>query len=181
MGWFRKDQEPKRGHAIELVWSRNMQLRVAAPTGEGWQRMEAGQHADGMLAAIKCVHGAPPDAVALDAWVYAPPAGAPAEDLATLEARDWNAHFLAKMFASIDSLTVSTVDHATRAGFTDRALEVRVEGRLRTPEVTIRLVERHVPSGSKLLVVSAAASGEMHDRHGKIIDSWLAHAMLGGE
>jgi hypothetical protein len=179
MGWFGKKKAADVEGGVELVWSRNMALRVAAPKGVGWQRMEAAPQHDGLLAAIKCVRGAPPDALALDAFVYA------AETLPTLEqlqSRDWQAHFEQKMFASVESVSVETVDHLARGGgFSDQAVEVRVRGTLREPSMPLMVRERHVSSGGKLLVVSVSASPAVHDREAKTVESWISHAMIGGE
>ena len=165
---------------IETAWSKNMQLRVAAPVGEGWQRMETGEQPDGLLAAIKCLHGTPPDAVALDAYVYRVPEGE-GPTVEALAERDWEAHFRQKMLAEVTSVDVRVVEHPLRAGFKDEGCEVTVDGTLREPAQPLRVRERHVPASGKLLVVSAAAQPEMHERHAKLIDAWLTHAALGGE
>jgi hypothetical protein len=174
MGWFSRKDDNDASPRIGFVWSTNMLLRVAAPADAGWQRIEAHPKPP-LLAAIKCVRGAPPDAIALDAYVYddAPP-------FADLAARDWRAHYLAEMFASIASLDVDPIEHATRSGFSDKALAIRVDGRLRAPDMAIRLMSRHVVSDGKLLVASAVASAVQHDAHDKLIHSWLSHASLGG-
>jgi hypothetical protein len=163
--------EPPR---IGFIWSSNMQLRVAAPTGEAWQTIEATPKPP-LLGAFKCVRGAPPDAIALDAYVHEK---APGFDV--LKKRDWRAHYENEMFGSIESLSVDGVKHATRDGFTNDALEVSVDGRLRAPDMPIRLRARYVISDGKLLVVNAIASAEQHEKNKNLIDSWLSHASLGG-
>jgi len=180
MGFWRKNKDPgdEASPKVSFVWSTNMQLRVAAPVGEDWQRMEAKPSAE-LLAAIKCMRGAPPDALALDALVVVPPEGQ-GLTLEQLRERDWEAHYLGKMFSEVASLSVEEVEHMTRTGFADKACEIRVDGRLRHPDMQLRLRERHVPSGDKLLIASAAASPEVHQQFVKIVDSWLAHASLGG-
>jgi hypothetical protein len=176
MFWGKK----KKGAPSDLsvVWSKNMDLRVAAPSEPGWQRMEAGRQEDGMVAAIKCVHGTPPDAVALDALVYELDR---APSLEELRARDWEAYFRQKLFTEVDAIEVRDIEQLARAGFPSQGVEVRVDGRMRQPAQPLRLRERHVPVGNKLLVVSAAGRAARLDAIAKLVDSWLTHAALGGE
>jgi hypothetical protein len=176
--WNKKKKQDGDEERVNYVWSQNALLRVAAPSGAGWQRMEAQPQAP-MLAAIKCVHGEPPQALALDALLYQPSA----EQLPSHEAlceRDWRAHFEAKMFASVDSCDVRDIKHANPNGFNDPGCEVTVAGRLHTPDMAVVLRERHVVSGQRLLVASAAGPADEHANRRKVIDAWLEHASVGG-
>lgn len=178
MAFWRKKQEADEKAKVAYVWSQNALLRVAAPTVPGWQRMEAPARPP-MLAAIKCIRGEPPEALSLDALLYQPPAA----ELPTLDQlleRDWTAHFLAKMFASIDRCDAVEIKHQSPSGFSDAGCELTVEGRLREPDMPILLRERHVLAGSRLLVVSAAGSASLHAAHDKLVLAWIEHASLGG-
>ncbi len=181
MFWGKKKKKKEPGAAeMAVMWSRNMVLRVAAPSGPGWQRMEVGRQKGGLVAAIKCVHGAPPDAIALDAYVYELE-GERATSAEQLRARDWRAHFEQKMFSEIDALAVRSVEQLARGGFPSEGCEVQVDGRLREPPQPLRLRERHIPVGSKLLVVTAAGRAARLDAFAPVVESWLSHAALGGE
>jgi hypothetical protein len=180
VGWFgrNKDKGENKAPTTAFVHSKNMHLKVAAPQGEGWQLMEAGG-GGALLAAIKCLHGEPPDALAFDAMLYAPPA----DQMPTLEQlreRDWRQVFSDKMFAEIDSLETREVEHRARAGgFVDTGWEIEAEGTLREPAMAMRLCERHVVVGPRLLVVSAAGSPEAFERQQTLVETWLSHAALG--
>ena len=178
MFWGKKKKTAQAELAV--VWSRNMDLRVAAPNEPGWQRMEAGRQQDGLVAAIKCIHGAPPDAVALDAMVYE----LGAERVPTLDSlrgRDWDAYFRERLFSAVDAIDMRDIEQLARAGFVSARLEVQADGRMRQPAQPLRVKERHIPVGDKLLVVSAAGRAARLDAFAKIVDSWLSHAALGGE
>jgi hypothetical protein len=162
-----------------LVWSTNMVLRVAAPAAEGWQRLEAAPRGDQLFAAIKCVLGSPPMALALDALVHAL---GPDTQLEALRARDWRAHHLAGLFAQLDTVATRGVSHTARIGLADDpGIEVTVSGRLRAPDQPAALRERlvPVPSAGKLLVVSALGAPPLLAEHAALVDSWLAQAALG--
>jgi hypothetical protein len=180
-GGKKKKQAPAdTEQAVSSVWTKNMELRVAAPSASGWQRAEAVNQPGGLLAAVKCMHGEPPDALLLDAYVYASSDHTP-PTVAELCQRDWQAQFEQQMFASVDTVLVAEVQHAVRGGFQAPACEVTVEGRLRNPDQACRVRERHVPAGQKLLRIVALGSPAQHERFAKVVDSWLAHATLGGE
>jgi hypothetical protein len=174
----KKDAPPEQ--AVSFVWTKNMQLRVAAPSGEGWQRAEAPPQPGGLLAAVKCMHGESPDALLLDAYVYASTEHEP-PTVAELCRRDWKAQFEQQMFASVDTVLVTEVEHTVRGGFHVAGCEVLVDGRLRSPDQPCRVRERQVPTDHKLLRVVALGSPAAHDAFAKVIDSWLAHATLAGE
>ncbi len=177
MGLFgKKKAGPGSDSAVrtEMVWTRDMRLRVAAPTGGGWRLMEAGQQEGGLLTAIKCMRGSPPDALALDARLYAVPADqrGTAEQLAK---RDWKALYLRMMFAEIESLTVDVADHPSG----DPGCELTIFGRFREPDQPMRLREWHIPAGDKLLVLSAVGAPEQHRASGQQIEFWLMNALIG--
>jgi len=157
-----------------FVWSRNMHLRVAAPAGEGWELGEAGPSGDGLLAAFRCMRGEPPQAVALNAYAYAVP---PAERRSVEELcrQDWKKRWLGSTFSSIDAVAVAA---PARAGV-ERGCEVQIDGRGRDPSEPLRVRERHVPSGERLLVVSVAGPPELLERHAALIDVWLTTTTLG--
>ncbi len=177
MGLFgKKKTGPGGDSAVEtkMVWSRDMRLRVAAPTGGGWRLMEAGQHGDGLLAGMKCMRGTPPQALALDARVYAVPEGrrSTPEQLAQ---RDWKVLYLKTMFAEIESLSAEVADHPSGSP----GCELAIVGRCREPDQPMRLREWHIPVGDKLLVLTAAGAPEQHQASGKDVDFWLMNALLG--
>jgi len=178
MGWFGKKKAAPGGGAVrsELTWTRDMRLRMAAPVGAGWQVMEAGQHGDGLLAAIKALRGKPPRALALDARLYAVPAGqrATAEALAQ---RDWKGLYLKTMFAEVQSVGAEVVAHPTGA----QGCLVTLEGRCRQPDQPMRMREWHIPLGAKLLVLSAAGAPEEHEASAETIELWLMNAYVGPE
>ncbi len=176
MAFWRKKPQPEDDAKVAYVWSQNALLRVAAPATPGWQRMEAPAKPP-MIAAIKCLRGTPPDALSLDALLYEPSA---LPSAAELVARDWQAHFLAKMFAAVTRCDAAAIDHPRPNGFSDAGCEVTVEGRLRDPDMPLVLRERHVPCGTRLLVVSAAGSPAQHAAHDKLVRAWIEHASLGG-
>jgi hypothetical protein len=164
-----------RGSArSRFVWSRHMHLRVAAPVGEGWEVMEAGPSGDGLLAAFRCMRGEPPDAVALNAYAYAVP---PAERRSVEELcrQDWKERWLGSSFSAVDAVAVAA---PARAGV-ERGCEVQIDGRGRDPSLPLRVRERHVPSGEKLLVVSAAGPPELLEQYAAVVDVWLASSTLG--
>jgi hypothetical protein len=177
MGLFGK-KKPGAGSdpslRTEMVWSRDMRLRVAAPSGGGWRLMEAGQQGGGLLAGMKCMRGSPPDALALDARLYAvvEGQGGTAEQLAQ---RDWKALYLRTMFAEIDSISAQVADHPSG----DPGCELNIVGRCREPDQPMRLREWHVPTGDKLLVLSAAGAPEQHQVSGQQVEFWLSNALLG--
>ena len=157
-----------------FVWSRNMHLRVAAPVGAGWDVMEAGPHDDGLLAAFRCMRGEPPDAVALNAYVYRlPPDRRPGVE--ELCRQDWKARWLGSTFAQVDAVAVAA---PTRAGV-ERGCEVQIDGRARDSGRPLRVRERQVPAGERLLVVSAAGPPELLDRFSAVVDVWLCSTTLG--
>lgn len=179
MGWFgKKKGAADDGPRTAFVHSKNLHLKVAAPQGDGWKVMERGG-GGALLAAFKCLHGEPPDALALDAMLYeVHPEDLPS--LSQLEGRDWRQHFLDKMFSEIDDLTLRKVEHRARGGgFVDRGVEVEVKGVLREPAMPLVLVERHVPLTKRLLLVSIAGAPSKREAQAKLIDIWLNHATLG--
>ena len=158
MGWFgKKKSTDDAAPRTAFVHSKNMHLKVAAPQGAGWKVMERGGGGT-LLAAFKCLHGEPPDALALDALLYdVHPEDMPS--LTDLQQRDWQEHFLDKMFAGVDDVTTHMVEHRARGGgFVDRGLEVEVVGELRDPAMPLVVIERHVPLTKHLLVVSVAGA-----------------------
>ncbi|HHH27005.1 MAG TPA: hypothetical protein ENK57_01470 [Polyangiaceae bacterium] len=179
MGWFgKKKRADDGGPRTAFVHSKNMHLKVAAPQGDGWKIMEA-RGGGRLLAALKCLHGAPPKALALDAMLY----GVDPEDLPSLSQlreRDWRRHFLDKMFSEIEDLTQREVEHRARGGgFVDTGIEVEVAGTLREPAMPLVVVERHVPLTKHLLLVSAAGAPAERAGQAALIDVWLNHATLG--
>jgi len=179
VGWFgKKKKTDDGGTRTAFVHSKNMHLKVAAPQGGGWKVMEAGGSGT-LLAAFKCLHGEPPNAVALDAMLYR----VEPDELVTLDQlrdRDWRQHLLDRMFAEIEDLTTREVQHRARSGgFTDDGYEIEVEGRLREPAMPLVLVERHVPLTKHLLVISVAAAPDQRKALAPLIDTWLNHAALG--
>ena len=161
---------------LETLRSHNMMLRVAAPLGPTWTRMEAAAK-DGLLAGIKCVSGSPPKALALDAKLFVVTAAMPAT-VEALSARDWRAHYLGGMFAEVTTLNEARRQHYGAAGFAVEALELTVEGQLRQPPQALRMVERYAPFGDKLLVISALGAPEQHHRHALLINSWMGHCTV---
>lgn len=181
VGWFSKrrggraqeDTKPTVKN-VRYVWSRNMQLHVAAPVGPDWQLMEAGPGAGGLLAAIRCLHGEPPDALALNAYAYQ----LPAEQQRTVEQlcqQDWQARWKRTAFSTIQSATAQVVE---RPGV-EPACEVVIEGRGGSPEGPLRVQEQHVPSGRRLLVVSVAGPPDLFRALQPVVQQWLVHAALG--
>jgi hypothetical protein len=162
---------PKRSR---FVWSRNMHLRVAAPVGDGWEVMEAGPSGDGLLAAFRCMRGEPPDAVALNAYAYAV-APEHRKSVEQLCAQDWPARWLGTTFAEIDAVAVGS---PTRAGV-ERGCEVQIDGRGRASGGPLRVRERHVPAGERLLVASAAGPPALLERFASLVDVWLTSTTLG--
>jgi hypothetical protein len=160
---------------LHYVWSRNMQLRVAAPTASGWQLAEAGPAADGLLAAFRCMYGQPPDALALNAYART----LSAEHQCTVEQlceRDWLPRWRPSTFSEIASIDVRARERPGKYG---RACEVLIDGRAAQSEQTLRVREWHVPQVGRLLIASAAGPPPLHERFAKEIDSWLVHAELG--
>ena len=179
MGWFGKKKDTEgEGPRTSFVHSRNMHLKIAAPQGDGWKVMERGGGGS-LLAAFKCLHGEPPDALALDAMLYdVHPEDVPS--LTELEKRDWKQHFLEKMFANVDDLALRQVEHRARGGgFVDSGIEVEVAAELREPAMSLVLIERHVPLTKHLLLISAAGAPERRKAQAKLVDVWLNHATLG--
>jgi len=174
MGLFGRKKTPQDESRIGFIWSSNMQLRVAAPAGDGWQRIEATPKPP-VAAAIKCVRGTPPDALALDAVVYLQ-----SVSFAELTARDWRAFFEQTTFATVSTVELSEIKHATRSGFVDAAVDIVVEGKLGNPAMAARLRSRYVPSAEQLLVVTAMSSATVGEGDAKLIDSWICHASLAG-
>lgn len=181
MGWFgRGKSSDEDGRAVDeavrtrTLFSRNMALRVAAPVGDGWQIMEAGSGAGGLLAAIRCLHGEPPEAMALNAYAYAVTDGDP-HTVEQLSRQDWRRRWQGSTFEVIEGLDVEVVE---RPG-TDRACQICVEGIGRHGRGPLRVVEQHVPAGSRRLVVSAAGSPSRHAALAAVVRQWLVHASLG--
>lgn len=174
VGWFSKKAKAKA--ETELWRSKLMHLRVAAPLGKGWQRMEGGGGAT--LAAMKCVRGEPPEALSLEALLL----GAEGHDPPTVDelaTRDWSA----ELEAAVDDLQdvrAWRAEHQARPGQAEAAVDVAARGRLREPAMAVRLRERHVPVGDKLLVIKVMGAPALFDEHQSIIDTWIAHAMLPG-
>jgi hypothetical protein len=162
------------GGKAKLVWSRNMHLRVAAPEGNGWELMEAGPHGDGLLAAVRCMHGEPPNAVALNAYAYAVPEGQ-RKTVEQLAQQDWRGRALASTFESVSNVDVST---PTRAGVA-RGCEVQLDGIGRDGQGPLRMRERWVPDGGRMLVLTAAASPELFVAYAMVIEVWLTTSSLG--
>jgi hypothetical protein len=179
VGWFgKKKKSGDESTRTAFVHSKNMHLKVAAPQGEGWKVMEAGGSGT-LLAAFKCLHGEPPKALALDAMLHGvDPADLPSLD--QLRERDWEKHFLDKMFADIDELSQRDVEHRARGGgFVDTGVEVKVRGTLREPSMPLVLIERHIPLTKHLLLVSAAGAPDEIEAKRQLVDLWLSHATLG--
>jgi hypothetical protein len=158
---------------LRYVWSRNMQLRVAAPLASDWRLLEAPGHTDGLLAAIKCLHGDPPQVLALNAFAYRVPDDR-RTTVAELCAYDWEERWLAAAFDSITSLEVKRVDHP---GVPNGACDMLIDGVGRDGR-PLRVRERHVPVAGQLLVVSAAGAPREHELHASVVDSWLVGASL---
>ena len=176
--WNRKKKGKASDKAprFETLRSQNMVLRVAAPVGEGWQRMEANAQG-GMLAGFKCLHGAPPDALALDAVLYEITEGMP-QDVAALEKRDWREHYLGGMFGHINTLQHERLQHYDSAGFPVDAIELNVAGDMRDPAQPLQLRERYALFEGKLLVISVAGAPELHEAFALVVASWLGHCTL---
>jgi hypothetical protein len=155
------------------VWSRNMRVRLAAPTGDGWQRMEA-EELGNMEASVRYLHGEPPAVLSLGATAFRLSEGErkSAEDLA---AEDWEARWLASTFARIDNIEVR-VDE--RPGM-EPACEIVVQGQAKTPDQPMLIRERHTPELDRLLVTTAAGSPEVHEKFAREIDTWVMNAALG--
>lgn len=174
MGLFGR-RKAKKGDKppVRYVWSQNMQLHVAAPTGADWELTEAGS-ADDLLAAVRCLCGEPPEALALNAYAYR----VPPDQQRTVEqlcAQDWAARWAGSAFARVDT---AAAEPDERSG-TERACLVVVDGRGRAEGAPLRVVERHTPAGSRLLVASAAGPPSLHQALAPTIDLWLTHAALG--
>jgi hypothetical protein len=157
-----------------LVWSRNMHLRVAAPDGDGWDLAEAGPHGDGLVAAIRCMRGEPPNALALNAYAYTV-ADNKRRTLDDLTKLDWQTRALGGTFASVSAVRVET---PTRAGV-EPGCEVQIDGTGGRDGGALRVKERWVPSGGRLLVLTAAGPPELFDAYGRVIDVWLLTSSLG--
>ena len=165
---------PEAEARARFVWSRNMHLRVAAPEGDGWELLEAGPHGDGLVAAIRCMRGEPPNALALNAYAYSVTAEKrrTVEDLTKL---DWRARALGGTFRSVDTVRVET---PTRPGI-ETGCEVQIDGQGARDGNPLRVKERWVPSGARLLVLTAAGSPELFDAYGRVVDVWLHTSSLG--
>ena len=164
--WNRKKkQQQAAAPRFETLRSGTMLLRVAAPCGEDWQRMEATARG-GMLAGFKCIHGTPPDALALDAMLYSIAPGMPAS-LEELKARDWRDHFKQKMFATLNEVEQQEVKHYAASGFPATALQLTVTGSLRAPPQPLQVVERYVPfdKQKQLLAMSRLGLALVHNIH----------------
>lgn len=151
-----------------------MQLRVAAPVGDGWQVMESGPAAGGLLAAIRCIHGTPPSALALNAYAYAVPDGEQ-RTVAQLCRQNWRGRWQGSTFSTVESVDA----HAVERPGADPACEVCVAGRGGPDDGPLRVREQHVPSGARRLVVSVAGPPDLHQTFAAVIDQWLVHAALG--
>lgn len=158
----------------KLVWSRNMHLRVAAPDAKGWELMEAGPHGDGLLAAIRCMRGEPPNALALNAYAYAVPE-TQRKTVEQLCEQDWKARALASGFAAVATANVSS---PARAGVA-RGCEVEIDGTSHDDPTPLRLRERWVPDGGRLLVLTAAGPPEVFAAYALVIEVWLTTSSLG--
>jgi hypothetical protein len=156
-----------------FVWSRNVQLRVAAPHGAGWELAEADE-GGALAAAFRCLHGDGESALVLHAKLFAVAPGQ--QDSAEgLRAQDWKERWLASTFAEIDGLSVAIVGHMLH-GFREDACEVEVEGRGREPAARLRIRERQVPYKGKLLVLTAAGPPAEHEAQARAIEAWIANS-----
>jgi hypothetical protein len=95
--------------------------------------------------------------------------------LAELCRRDWRSRWQRSTFTTIETIEAALVQ---RPG-ADPACEVRIEGLGRHGQEPLRVIEQHVPAGSRRLVVSVAGAPELHARLAAVVSQWLNHACLG--
>ncbi len=174
--WNKRKKKAETAPRFETLRSHNMMLRVPAPIGEGWQRMEAATKG-GMLAGFKCLYGTPPNALALDAMLYLVTPDMPSR-IEALEARDWRTHYSGGMFSQLSGVAQTRVEHYGPAGFAVQAIELTVDGQMAQSDQALRKVERYALFDDKLLVVSAVAAPEQMSRFALVITSWMGHTTL---
>ena len=172
VGDERVDISEATAATARFVWSRDMQLRVAAPQGGGWQLAEGGEAGD-LLCAFRCARGEGSDALVLHAKVFAVPEGKQ-KKAEELRGEDWKAQWLASTFAEIDQVKTEVVGHMVE-GFRHDACEVRVTGKGKPPMGALTVRERQLPAGDRLLVLTAAGSPTQHEAHAGVIEAWISN------
>jgi hypothetical protein len=168
-------EAPSSSAGSRFVCSRNLQLKVAAPVGAGWELAEA-EPSGPLRAGFRASRDE--GALVLHAKLFALE-GEQQRSAEDLQREDWRGQWLATTFSAIETISVLLVDHMID-GFREAACEVRVTGVPRAGASPLIVRERQLPRAAQLLVLTAAAPAQLFERHEGAIEAWLANSTCGG-